>query len=158
MRKAPMVRQPVLPLDLIDPPPSPAVDRGFTLIEITISIVILTVLALTTAMIVVPISRQQRTARESELANAAVRGVLESIQATPFSQIRGNFPSEDVIDVSALPEGELVLSYFRKDDSGETVPVLADEEADPLFIQVDLTWTSPDWGEVERTFHTVRTE
>ncbi|MGA1202931.1 MAG: type II secretion system protein, partial [Planctomycetota bacterium] len=79
-----MVRQPVLPLDLIDPPPSPAVDRGFTLIEITISIVILTVLALTTAMIVVPISRQQRTARESELANAAVRGVLESIQATPF--------------------------------------------------------------------------
>jgi prepilin-type N-terminal cleavage/methylation domain-containing protein len=153
-----MVRQPVLPLDLIDPPPSPAVDRGFTLIEITISIVILTVLALTTAMIVVPISRQQRTARESELANAAVRGVLESIQATPFSQIRGNFPSGDVIDVSALPEGELVISFFREDDSGETVPVLADEEADPLFIQVDLSWTSPDWGEVERTFHTVRTE
>ncbi|MGA1490175.1 MAG: hypothetical protein ACO4B3_14380, partial [Planctomycetota bacterium] len=74
-----------------------------------------------------------------------------------------------------LPNGEISLSYFMNDnpdyfmsddpaeDSVNLVPFLLLEEEsenspDLIYINIDLSWTSPDWGEVERTFFTVRTE
>ena len=128
--------------------PSPRRGRGeagFSLIEITIAIVILTVLSFTTALVLVPVSREHRSARETDIANAAVRSVLESIHATPFNEILTNYPPDDVIDIAELENGQITVSY-------------EDPTADPLVVQLDLTWDSDESGAMSRSFFTVRTE
>jgi len=115
------------------------------MIEITIAIVILAVLSFTTALVLVPVSREHRAARETDIANSAVRNILESIHATPFNEILARYPDGQVIDIAALPNGEIRVSY---ENPG----------ADPLIVRLDLSWDSPEQGPTQRSFFTVRTE
>ena len=118
---------------------------GFSLIEVTIAIVILAVLSFTTALVLVPVSREHRSARETDIANAAVRSVLESVHATPFNELLINYPNGNTIPITDLTNGQIAVSY-------------ADPTADPLIMQLDLSWDSPESGAMSRTFFTVRTE
>jgi len=112
---------------------------------VTIAIVILTVLSLTTALVLVPVSREHRTARQTDVANSAVRNILESVHATPFNEIVNRYPDGGVIPIPALPGGQVTISY-------------TDPTADPLYMQLDLSWNSPENGLMQKTFYTVRTE
>ena len=127
------------------PPPAAERSSGFSLVEVTIAIVVLTVLSFTTALVLVPVSREHRAAREMDLANASVRSVLESIHATPFSEIVTRYPNGTEWTVEDLPEGQIEISY-------------EDPTADPLRVQLDLSWNSPDQGAMQRSFFTIRTE
>ena len=120
-------------------------EAGFSLIEVTIAIVILTVLSFTTALVLVPVSREHRSAQETDIANAAVRSVLESVHATPFNELLGRYPNGDTIPITDLSSGQIAISY-------------EDPAADPLVMQLDLTWESNQSGSMSRSFFTVRTE
>ena len=120
-------------------------EAGFSLIEVTIAIVILAVLSVTTALVLVPVSREHRSAQETDIANAAVRSVLESVHATPFNELIGRYPDGGTIPITDLSNGQIAISY-------------QDPAADPLIMQLDLTWDSDESGAMQRSFFTVRTE
>jgi type II secretory pathway pseudopilin PulG len=119
--------------------------RGMSLLEVVIALGILTALALATVLILVPVSRQGRINRETSTADAAVQRTLEEIHATPFNDLLDQFPDGSDEIVPDLPDGSLAVSY-------------ADPTADPLEIELTLSWMSPEIGAMEVVFNTLRTE
>ncbi len=118
--------------------------RGLTLVEVMLAVAILTIVALSTAALVVPISRQARIGREMDVADAEVRCILEKVHALPFSTVTALYPDNAEIAVAGLRAGKIVVSY-------------EDVAADPLVMFVDLTWDSPNMGPMSRRFATVMT-
>ncbi len=116
-----------------------------TLLEVIIGISILTSLALSAVLIIVPVSRQARINREVATANTEARRVLEKVQAAKFSSIVSIYPNGAEAPISTLPNGKITTSY-------------EDPNQDPLVMRAILTWDSPDLGPMMRTFFTVRTE
>jgi hypothetical protein len=123
----------------------PRRDRGISLLEVVITVALLTAVGLATAILLVPIARQSRIQRETDIANLAARRILEQVQATPFNDIVQNFPDGSVRVIPELEGGVITISY-------------ADPAADPLVLRANLTWESPELGTMQRTFDTVRTE
>jgi prepilin-type N-terminal cleavage/methylation domain-containing protein len=119
--------------------------QGFTLLEVMLTVALLTGVSLSTSLLLVPVARQTRIGRETEIANSAARRILEQIQATPFKDIIKDYPPATELSIPDLTNGKITISY-------------QDPTADPLFIRADLSWQSPDLGTMARTFHTVRTE
>ncbi len=132
-----------------EPEPAPAGHprrRGLTLIEVVMAISVLVLLTASTIITMVPVSRQNRMSREMELAVTEVRNVLEKVHATPFNDLVTLYPPGLVLPINELNNGKLLISYVNPD-------------ADPLVMQVELTWDSEEsLGSVSRTFYTVRTE
>ena len=118
---------------------------GFSLLEMIIVIGLLTAVLLGTLILIVPIARQSRINREIEIANAEAQKALEQFQATPFHDIVDDFPPGTELIIDELTDATVTINY-------------ADPTADPLLIQVNLSWTSPDLGDMQRVFDTVRTE
>lgn len=118
---------------------------GMSLLEVTITIAVFSSLALSVALMIVPIARQSRINRETNIANASAKKILEEINATPFNDITTRYPHGSENAIADLPEGRLIVSY-------------QDVMSDPLIITLDLEWESPDLGHTTRTFHTARTE
>ena len=118
---------------------------GFSLLEMIIVIGLLTAVALGTMILLIPIARQSRINRETEIANSEVQKVLEKFQATPFHEIVDTYPEGTELTVDGLAEGTITVNY-------------ADPAADPLAIQATLAWESPELGSMQRVFDTVRTE
>jgi hypothetical protein len=118
---------------------------GFTLLEVVLTIFLLTGTALATALLVIPIARQTRMNREMQAADLEVKKVLERVQATPFTEILTVYPPGTSQPVPALDGGQIAVNY-------------ADPTADPLEVQVTLSWSSPDLQNMQKTFTTVRTE
>lgn len=118
---------------------------GFSLLEVAITLAVLTVVSLSSLLAIVPVARQSRLNREVETANAEARTVLEKIQSAPFHNIPALYPDAVNIPIPTLLSGSVTVDY-------------ADPNADPLFVQVTVAWTSRDGGAYSRTFITVRTE
>jgi len=125
--------------------PSGPRQAGFSLIEVFVTVAILAAVTLSSILVAVPVSRQTRLSREMELANAEVRRVVERIESMPFSTITSSYPQYSEYTIAGLKDGKIAVSY-------------ADPAADPLQVQVTLTWTSPDLGSMTRTFTTARTQ
>lgn len=118
---------------------------GLTLLEVVVTITILTSLTLGMTLVLVPVARQSRISRETTLANAEARRIIERILALPFRDIVTTYPDKSDVKMQDLPDGTLSVNYV-------------DPTADPLEIHLDLRWTSPDMGSVVVSFVTVRTE
>ena len=119
--------------------------QGFSLLEVVLTIALLTTTTLGTSLLLVPIARQSRIGRETQIANSAARGVLERLQATPFKDLLTDYPPSSVKTISELPSGKVTVQY-------------EDPAADPLIIEAIVTWDSPDLGSMSRAFNTIRTE
>ena len=119
--------------------------RGFTLLEVVITVALLAAVTLSGMLLIVPVARQARIRREVQFANSAARRMLEKIQAAPFSEILTLYPASYVEPIVDLPGGVLGITYV-------------DPTTDPLEIQASLTWQSPEMGTMQRTFNTLRTE
>ena len=122
----------------------PRGQRGLTLLEVAVGIVILTGLTLSTTLISLPISRQVRTSREVTTANGEVRRILERVHAVPFSSITSLYPDGTEIPIITLQGGKIVAHYV-------------DPDADPLVLRLSLSWNSPNLGPMSRNFVTVIT-
>lgn len=120
-------------------------ERGISLLEVVVGISILTSLALSAILIIVPVSRQARINREVATANTEARRVLEKVQASKFKDIVTMYPNGAEAPIITLPKGKVTTTY-------------EDPSADPLIMRAVLTWDSPDLGPMMRTFFTVRTE
>jgi Tfp pilus assembly protein PilV len=120
-------------------------DHGISLLEVAITIALLTSVGLATAILLVPVARQSRIQRETEIANLAARRLLEQFQATPFHDLVTDFPDGSVTAIPELPSGSITVSYV-------------DTTTDPLVFRANLTWESPELGTMQRTFDAVRTE
>lgn len=118
---------------------------GFTLLEVTLAIVILTGLTLGSLMIIVPVSGQVRVSRQVSRATGEVQKVLERVQSTPFAEVTDEYPDGAVIEIDGLDEGKIVVGYD-------------DPDADPLILTATLTWESPELGSMSEVFTTVRTK
>ncbi|MFN0058230.1 MAG: prepilin-type N-terminal cleavage/methylation domain-containing protein [Planctomycetota bacterium] len=118
---------------------------GFTLLEVTIGMSILSVLTLSTLLTLIPLSQQNRLSREAETAVAEVRNVLEKIQSVPFSDVVALYPDGTTIAIPGVSNGQITINY-------------ANPAADPLEIQLNLSWDSQDHGLIGRSFFAVRTE
>jgi len=121
------------------------VKSGFSLVEVMIAVVILTILTFTTALVLVPVGREHRSTRETSVANAAAQNILEELHATPFNEILTRYPDGQSIEINELQNGSVQVSY-------------EDPTSDPLIVQIDLSWESRDLGPRSQTYFTVRTE
>ncbi|MCZ6795624.1 MAG: hypothetical protein O7J95_18625 [Planctomycetota bacterium] len=119
--------------------------RGMMLLEVTSTVAFLTTVALSISLMVVPIARQSRLNKEVSTANAEAKQLLERIQATPFNELLASYPDGMVEVLPDLPGGQLTVQY-------------EDVNADPLLVEVQLVWDSPEFGLMQRTFHSARTE
>jgi type II secretory pathway pseudopilin PulG len=120
-------------------------ERGLTLLEVTLTVVLMTVLALSVGLLVVPTARQTRINREAMAANGVARSAIEAVHSTAFPDVLEKYPQGSTESVPALPGGQLQFSY-------------EDPAADPLRVRIDLTWSSLDLGTVQRSFFTAKTE
>jgi type II secretory pathway pseudopilin PulG len=118
---------------------------GFCLLDVVLATALLTVVALATTLVLVPMARQTRIRGEVQAADTAARRVLETFQAAAFKDIVSTYPPSVELDVPDLPDGKIRVTYD-------------DPTADPLLIHVELSWNSPDLGSMSRTFSTLRTE
>ena len=118
---------------------------GFTMLEIVVAVAILATLTFATLQVVVPVSRQGRISRELQVVTAEAKKVLEKVQAAPFKDITRLYPDKTSQSVSCLQGGLVTVDYTGT-------------SADPLYLQVNLSWISPDLGPMTRSFVTVRTE
>ncbi len=123
----------------------PPRDAGFTFMELVTAVAVLAVVSIATLLTLIPVSRQTRVNRELAAAAAAARNVLEEMQATPFADLVTVYPDGQVIPVGTLDDGQVAIAY-------------EDPAADPLQIQVSLSWVSPEVGPMTRTYVTMRTE
>lgn len=119
--------------------------EGFSLLELVIAVALLTSTALAATLVLVPVARETRLRREVGVASAAAKRVLEKIQAMPFNEIVTVYPQSYVEALPQLPAGSILVQY-------------EDPAADPLRVQVQLSWDSGEIGAMQRTFSTVRTE
>ena len=117
---------------------------GFTLLEVMITVAVLSVLALSATLLLVPVSRQARINQEIQVAQSEATRVLESIQSLPFDEIIVVYPPSVVLEVPALNNGKLKVNYV-------------DPETDPIEVQLVLSWSSSDLEEMQRIFTTART-
>ena len=135
---------------------------GFTLLEVMISIAILAVVSLASAMVMIPVVQAQNESREFTLATAMSRAVLEELYSQSLEELTN---SEDGYLLSSnWPQkgtqiyGETPTLLEMSDPTIPTVSVsTGDLEADPIEILVTVSWTGRDSGLIEKTFWVVRT-
>ena len=122
----------------------PRTRQGFTLIEIMIALSLLSILALSTMLAIIPVGRQARLSREMNTAATALRSVLEQVQTLPFDSLPSRYLQGQVVPVAALSGGQIVINY-------------TDPTVDPIEISIAISWNSPEMGPYSRTFTTLKT-
>ena len=145
-------------LELSKPDPS----AGFTLLEVMISIAILAVVGLASAMVMIPVVQAQNETREFTQTTALSRAVLEELYSQPLEELTN---SEDGYLLSTnWPKkgrqifGEEVPVTELSDPTIPTITVSTNDlEADPLEIQVNVSWAGRDSGLLSRDFWVIRT-
>ena len=119
-------------------------DTGFSLLEVMITLAILSGIAVSSLLVAVPISRQSRINREIQIANCSVQKVLETLEGQPLNTLATKYPQGSTYPIAELENGWVRVTYD-------------DPAADPLQIQAVLSWISPDLGPMNRSFRTART-
>lgn len=120
-------------------------EGGFSLIEVAMAVALLSILTISTLLTLVPVSRQTRLNREVEAATSEVRNVLERVQSTPYADLLGIYPDGATMTVDRLESGQMTVAYD-------------DVTADPLVMNLAISWESPQVGAMARTFVTVKTK
>jgi prepilin-type N-terminal cleavage/methylation domain-containing protein len=127
------------------PKPQEPRRAGFSLVEVVGALAVLSIIALSASLLIVALAREARIHREVTVANLEAKRFLEEIQATPLNDLIDRYPDGSSRSVQQLPNGSVAVDYD-------------DPEADPLEIHVQVSWTSPDLGDMARVFDTARTE
>ena len=119
---------------------------GMTLIEVTIAIAILSVIALAVAITIVPVTIAARDSAELFAAVDSAEDFLEKIQALPYDRIVETYPDGKVWPANTACQGGTVTISYE------------DPIADLLVISVIVNWTDQKNESRELTFQTRRVE
>lgn len=114
-----------------------------TLIEVMIAAMTLLLLTLGIMITLVPVRRQNQVSREMGQVTMEAERVLERLLAVPFSDLTVTYPQDTVLPISTVPNGEARIHY-------------EDPAANPLTIELNVLWQSPDSGAMSRRFVTAR--
>lgn len=120
-------------------------ESGFSLVEVTIALAVLSAATLSSLLVLVPVSRQGRISREMEVAALEARRVVDKLHAVPFTAIPTMYPVGYRISVSKLTSGQITVNH-------------AEPTPDPLEVDVTLTWNGELGEGFSRTFRTMRTK
>ena len=140
----------------------PAVDSGFTLLEVMMSIAILAVVSLASAMVMIPVVQAQNESREITRSTVYGRAILEELYSRSLEDLTnsedGYLLSSNWPKKGAQIFGEDATFEELNDPTIPTVSIqVTDLESDPIEILVTLSWTGRDSGLVSREFWVVRT-
>ncbi len=135
---------------------------GFTLLEVMISIAILAVVGLASAMVMIPVVQAQNESREFTEVTAMSRAVLEELYSKSLEELTNdedgyllpsNWPQKGT---QIYGENPTLLEL-----SDPTIPSVmistVNLEADPIEILVTVTWSGRDSGPIQKDFWVVRT-
>ncbi len=114
------------------------------MVEIMIALTLLSVLALSTMVAIIPVGRQARLSREIESAATSVRTLLEQAQTIPYNDVPTTFTDGQIVTMPTLVNGQILIN-------------IADPTADPMEITFTVTWDSQEVGSFSRTFTTLKT-
>ena len=135
---------------------------GFTLLEVLISIAILAVVGLASAMVMIPVVQAQNESREFTQATAMSRAVLEELYSRSLEDLTN--PDDGYLLAANWPKkgdqiyGETPPLSELNDPTIPTVSVSTGNlDADPIEILVTITWTGRDSGLITKEFWVVRT-
>jgi prepilin-type N-terminal cleavage/methylation domain-containing protein len=121
--------------------------RGFTLLEMVISMAVLSVGALSIYQSVLSYQDLSRLAHDRNVAIFDLETAVEDIQSTPFANI-----------VSRFPHGQRIPKFESLHLPRERITVrYADPSADPLFITLTATWRDIKARTVSESVTTART-
>ena len=127
-------------------------EGGFTILEVMITAALLAVVSLALAMIVIPVSREQRASRQIEAATSHARDIIEELQTLSYPQV------VDRCDPSLWPQ---IVTISGDPTAPGIVGILdvntTDLDDDPLQIEVKISWSSIDVGDREQTYWVLRT-
>lgn len=127
-------------------------EGGFTILEVMITAALFTVVSLALAMIVIPVSREQRASREIEAATSHARNIIEELQTLPYPQV------VERCDPATWPQSVALTGDPEAPSVVGTLEVNAvDLDADPLQIEIKISWSSHDLGDREQTYWVLRT-
>ena len=107
-------------------------ERGFSLIEVAICVLIITIAAIGTYNIIIYGNRHIADSRRMTEATNIARAMLEKLADDPAST--DFYPS----DMERLPNMSWQIEYLNS--YGETVPDFEIEIADPLTIKLTISW------------------
>ena len=126
--------------------------NAFSLLETVIVAGILVIVAVAVMGIFITSLNCMTQAKEISIATEDLKDVLEKIKSTPFAQLT---------DPSKFPDGANVglnvIGGFLLSDENIVVSYPQGANADPLEIQVAITWTGKDKRSYSKTFNTIRT-
>lgn len=140
--------------EIVNQPSAGQIDAegGFTILEVMIAAALFTVVSLALAMIVIPVSREQRASRQIEAATSHARNIIEELQTLPYPQV------VDRCDPALWPQTVTLAGDPQSPNVVGTLEVNAvDLEVDPLQIEVKISWNSHDVGDREQTYWVLRT-
>lgn len=128
--------------------------NGFTLLEVSIAIVILAVGIMATVMVIITSTLQREVSREMDLAKNAATAKLQEIRAYDFDSVHdyyhlgaGNTFTVDGLLPQKDAGGELPIGSVSVDDTNTEL----------LDITVTIRWLSVTQAEPELEMHTMLT-
>lgn len=135
---------------------------GMTLIEIMITVTVLSVFVAAGGLVLASLARQGELNHDLAVVNSEVGNALALVHAAPFDSIAQELLNDGSIDLgnftyrkiltgapTYLPQGSVTVQ-FRDVSAGGVLP-------DPLCIDVTAEWTNTHSGHQLRSFVTVRT-
>lgn len=135
---------------------------GFTLLEVMLSIAILAVVGLASAMVMIPVVQAQNESREFTEATAMSRAVLEELYSRSLEELTNT--EDGYLLGSNWPQkgtqiyGETPTLLELSDPTIPSVMIsTGDLDADPIEILVTVTWSGRDSGPIQKEFWVVRT-
>ena len=145
---------------LVRPKPDPS--AGFTLLEVMISIAILAVVGLASAMVMIPVVQAQNETREFTQTTALSRAVLEELYSQSLEELTNSVDGY-LLSTKWPKTGRQIFGeeLSNNESNDPTIPTITvytnDLDADPLEIQVTVTWSGRDSGQLSREFWVIRT-
>lgn len=118
---------------------------GFSLLEVYVAAALLSIVAFSAMLTLVPVGRQVRINRDMDSVVTQVQDVMERINVVPFTEVTVTYAPGTTIPLTGVDAGDLLVTY-------------EDAAADPLQVRLTASWTSVDLGPMQRIFSTARTE
>jgi len=124
--------------------------RGFTLVEAMVAAVILLIVGLALLQVLILSLNYSQQAREYTVIADDLRDVFEEIRSVSFANLPVLYPHN-----SSIPAA--VVGGFQLENEAITISYPAGTGADPLEIQVTVTWKSKRGTTRSYTMKTLRT-
>jgi type II secretory pathway pseudopilin PulG len=97
--------------------------RGFTLLEVMMSVGILALVLTSSLLATAALSQQSRLAAEVDLVAAESSKIVERVQSVPFYTVGTLFPADTPLEIPALKNGVATFAHDNPDTATTLVTI-----------------------------------